>query len=602
MTADEIRKRYLKFFEERGHKIIEPSPLVLEEDPTTLFTSSGMQQLVPFLMGKKHPKGKRLVDSQPSFRAVDMDEVGDNRHTTFFEMLGNWSLGDYFKKEQLNWIWGFLTKELKLPKGRLYVSVFEGADGVPKDNESFEIWKDIGVPEDKIYFYGSDKNWWSRAGTPDQMPVGEIGGPDSEVFYEFEEVEHDKKYGDECHPNCECGRFLEIANSVFIQYRKGEEGKLVELPQKNVDFGGGLLRMAAAVKNDPDVFATDLFTPFIKGLEDLVGIKYGDSNKADERIRIVADHTRAALMILNEGVYPSNKLQGYILRRLIRRLVFHLKRLGDVSYEEFSGVAVDSFSKIYPKLLDNKNKIKTELFQEALKFERALKRGLKELEKALEEEKEITGVFAFDLYQNYGFPLELTLEILDEHGRKFTKEKKVVFEEEFEKHKEKSRQASDAQFSGGLADQKEDTVKLHTTTHLLHKALRAILGESAEQKGSNITSERLRFDFSHSKKLSEKEIKEVEDLINEQIKKALEVSLSKKSLDEALHEGALAFFGEKYADKVSVYTIGDPDGDWFSKEVCGGPHVSNTKEIGHVRIFKQKKIGANVVRIYARLE
>jgi alanyl-tRNA synthetase len=602
MTTDEIREKYLKFFEEKGHKRIDPSPLVLEEDPTTLFTSSGMQQLVPFLMGKDHPKGKRLVDSQPSFRAVDIDEVGDNRHTTFFEMLGNWSLGDYFKKEQLNWIWEFLTKELGLSPKRLYVTVFEGSHGVSKDKESAEIWKKIGLPEDKIFYYGADKNWWSRTGTPDQMPAGEIGGPDSEVFYEFEDVEHDKKFGEKCHPNCECGRFLEIANSVFIQYRKNEIGKLVELPQKNVDFGGGLIRMAAAANKNPDVFATDLLMPFIKGLEKLVDVKYGSLEKTDERIRIIADHTRAALMILNEGVYPSNKLQGYILRRLIRRSVFHLQRLKKTSFEKFAEMATDAFSKVYPKLSEKEGEIRAALAEEAVRFEKALEKGLKELEKKLKKGKEITGTFAFDLYQNHGFPLELTLEILNENDRSFTKQKKKTFEKEFEKHKEKSRQAVSTQFSGGLADEKEDTIKLHTATHLLHEALRRVLGETVEQKGSNITSERLRFDFSHKEKLPQEIIEKVERIINEQIKKGLEVSSERKTLDEALDEGALAFFGEKYGDKVNVYTVGDSDGDWFSKEVCGGPHVENTKDIGRVRIFKQEKIGANAVRVYARLE
>lgn len=602
MITDEIREKYLTFFEERGHKRIAPSPLVLEEDPTTLFTSSGMQQLVPYLMGEDHPEGKRLVDSQPSFRAVDIEEVGDNRHTTFFEMLGNWSLGDYFKKEQLNWIWEFLTKELGLPEEKLYVTVFEGSHGVPKDEESVKIWKEIGIPEEKIFYYGADKNWWSRTGTPDQMPTGEIGGPDSEVFYVFDDIEHDTEFGEECHPNCECGRFLEIANSVFMQYRKNSDGELVELPQKNVDFGGGLERMAAAVNDKPDIFTIDVFEPFINELGELVGVKYGKTDDIDERIRVIADHTRAALMILNEGVYPSNKLQGYILRRLIRRAVFHLQRLGEASYEEFAGMAVDTFSKVYPKLADKKEEIQASLAEEAARFEKALDKGLRELEKELESEKEITGTFAFDLYQNHGFPLELTLEILDEHGRSFTKEKRKTFEEEFEKHKEKSRQASTAQFSGGLADEKEDTIKLHTATHLLHEALRRVLGESVEQKGSNITSERLRFDFSHPEKLEDKQIEKVEKIMNEKTEEGLKVSSRETTLNAALDEGALAFFGEKYGDKVSVYTVGNPDGDWFSKEVCGGPHVSNTKEIGRVKIFKQKKIGANVVRVYARLD
>jgi alanyl-tRNA synthetase len=359
--------------------------------------------------------------------------------------------------------------------------------------------------------------------------------------------------------------------------------------------------MSAAVNEKPDIFSIDIFEAFIKGLEGMVGVKYGVEEQVDERIRVIADHTRAALMVLNEGVYPSNKLQGYILRRLIRRSVFHLRQLKEESYEKFADVAVSTFAESYPKLFKNEENIKTIFAEEAAKFEKALDKGLRELERKLEEE-EITGTFAFDLYQNHGFPLGLTLEILDERGSKFTKEKRKAFEDEFEKHKEKSRQGSVAQFKGGLADEKKDTVKLHTATHLLHESLRRVLGKTVEQKGSNITSERLRFDFSHTDKLKDGEIKKVEELINEKIKEGLNVSSRETTLDAALDEGALAFFGEKYGDTVNVYTIGDPDGEWFSKEVCGGPHVSNTSQIGRVKISKQKKIGANIVRVYARLE
>jgi len=596
MDSREIREKYLNFFKKKGHVEIAPSPLVLENDPTTLFTSSGMQQLVPYLKGElSHPAGVRLVDVQPSVRMQDLDEVADNRHFSFFEMLGNWSLGDYFKKEQLPWIWEFFTKELGLDSKRLYVSVFEGTSNVPKDTESYEIWRKLGISKERIHFYGSDKNWWSRSGGPDKMPAGEIGGPDSEIFYEFD-IPHDPAYGAFCHPNCDCGKFLEIGNSVFMQYEKLKSKKLKELPQKNVDFGGGLERIAAAVNNDPDVFHIDLFLGIIKRIEEEVGINYGRNLEKDRSFRIIADHLRASCNLLAEEVFPSNKLHGYALRRLVRRAMFHFHLLGS----GISGGAVSHVSEDlrghYPGINKNWKFIEENLTAEAIRFESALKRGLAKLTKAVSDGIAIDGEFAFDLYQTEGFPLELTMEIMKQNGTIFNLKEKNVFEAEFKKHKSLSRTTSAGIFKGGLAEKGEVVTKFHTVTHLLHAALREVLGEHVSQKGSHITQERLRFDFSYQEKLTEIELEEVEKLINQKVREDLDVSFEEKSLDEAVKEGALHFFGEKYGEKVKVYKIGS-----FSMEICGGPHVTNTARIGRVKIIKQEKIGLGVIRIYARL-
>lgn len=602
MTTSEIRKKYLDFFKKKGHIEITPSPLVIESDPTTLFASSGMQPLIPYLKGEKHQQGTRLVDSQPSLRLQDIEEVGDNRHTTFFEMLGNWSLGDYFKKEQLGWIWEFITKELRINPERLHVTVFEGDAGVPKDTESFEIWKSLGLPESHIHFYGPEKNWWSRAGTPSEMPSGEIGGPDSEIFYEFEEVAHDPKFGKFCHPNCDCGKFLEIGNSVFMQYEKTKDGKLTELPQKNVDFGGGLERTAAALIDSPDIFRIDVFSGITEALGREVGMVYGADEEKDKSFRIVADHLRAACNLLAEGVIPGNKLHGYVLRRLIRRTMFHFHLLGSgISGSAVSHIAED-LRKFYPNVDKNWQLIEENLTAEATKFEKALGRGLAKLTSIVSGGTKIDGKIAFDLYQTEGFPLELTIEILKQNGIVFSTEEKNDFEAEFEKHKESSRSASAGMFKGGLAEASEITTKLHTATHLLHAALRRILGEHVGQKGSHITGERLRFDFSHPQKLTDEEIKKVEDLVNLKIKETLPVTLEEMGLEAAKSAGAIYFFAEKYGDKVKVYTIGEPGGAWFSKEVCGGPHVANTGELEGVKIIKQEKIGSGVIRVYATLK
>ncbi|MBI3956112.1 alanine--tRNA ligase [Candidatus Gottesmanbacteria bacterium] len=566
MKSAEVRRKFIEFFKARGHVEIPSAPLVPENDPTTLFTSSGMQPLVPYLLGEPHPLGTRIVDSQKCFRAQDIDEVGNNRHTTFFEMLGNWSLGDYFKNEQLPWIWEFLTKELGLPKERLYVSVLKG------DEESVNIWKGLGVPKEKIFSYGVDKNWWSRAGEPDKMPEGEPGGPDSEVFYEFTQVKHDPKFGKQCHPNCDCGRFMEIANSVFMQYRKLGDGSLEELPKKNVDFGGGLERMTAAVNDNPDVFQTDLFTPLMAAL--------GTSGDVRAR-RIVTDHIKAAVMMMADGVVPSNKMQGYVLRRLIRRAMVKMQQLGGHVSDEMIHAVVETYGGTeYFKTVGIRF-IKQTIAEEDEKFGKTLREGMKNVE----------NVSPFDLYQTYGFPIEVTEELYQEKGLRLDREQ---FEKEKEKHQELSRTAAAGMFKGGLADKSGATTKLHTATHLLHAALRQILGPHVQQKGSNITAERLRFDFSHPAKLTPEELDKIAVLVNENIKADLQVTIEVMSYDEAIKVGALAFFGERYPEKVKVYTMGA-----FSREICGGPHVTNTGVLGSFQIIKEESAGSGVRRIYA---
>lgn len=442
MNSNEIRKAYLDFFKSKEHVEITPSPLVLENDPTTLFTSAGMQQLVPYFSGKKHSGGKRLVDSQPSFRAVDIDEIGDASHTTFFEMLGNWSLGDYFKKEEIPWLWEFLTGKLALPPEKLYITVFEGNASVSKDTESVEIWKNLGIPEEKIFYYGVDHNWWSRTGTPEQMPPDEIGGPSTEVFYRFDSIEHNPKYGKLCHPNCECGRFLEIANSVFIQYRKTKSGSLEELPQKNVDFGGGLERIAAAVADKPDVFTIDLIFPLIQKIEKETKIGYGSNPEKDRSFRIIADHVKASANLLAEGIFPSNKLQGYIIRRLIRRAMFHLHLLGAGLSGSSLSLIAEEIKDDYLKVSENWEFISEQFLGEGKKFSNALKRGLEKLRKIIETKGSLGGEEAFDLYQSEGFPLELTIEILRESKVEFSEKEKEIFESKLQEHKGLSKEKS----------------------------------------------------------------------------------------------------------------------------------------------------------------
>jgi len=600
MKASVVRAKYIEFFKEhpRNHKVIPSTSLVPENDPSTLFVGSGMQPLIPYLLGEKHPLGNRLVDSQKAFRSQDIEEIGDNRHTTFFEMLGNWSLGDYFKKEQLNWFFEFLTKILKLDPNKLYVSVFAGNEIVPKDNESIEIWKEIFKSVDieantgeRIFTYDVSKNWWSRSGVPANMPAFEPGGPDSEVFYEFSQVEHDPKFGEKCHPNCDCGRFLEIGNSVFMQYQKQSDGTFRELPQKNVDFGGGLERLAAATQDEPDIFKIDLYWPIIEKIEEETEKSY-EVEEHKSAIRIIADHIKAATFLIADGVFPSNKEGGYILRRLLRRsaVKMHMLRGGFEPVPNFSSL-VKEIIKMYKDIyFDNPamaEQISVVIETEMSKFAKSLGKGLKMLENIQKPD----GKTAFDLYQSYGFPWEITSEILTQKGIKIDR---AEFEKEFKKHQDLSRSTSSGMFRGGLADHSEKVVKLHTATHLLQQALRDVLGNHVRQKGSHITSERLRFDFTHPNELSNKEKEEIEDILNEKIQRDLKVNMKIIPFKEAVNEGALFVEGEKYPEKVKVYSINS-----YSKEVCGGPHVETTKSLGYFKIIKEESLGSGIRRIYA---
>jgi len=580
MRAKELKEKYLDFFKERGHAVIPSASLIPENDPSALFTSAGMHPLVPYLLGEPHPEGKRLVNFQRCLRTGDIDEVGDTNHHTFFEMLGNWSLGDYWKKEQIEWSYEFLVKELGLEPKRLWVTCFAGDRDAPRDTESADVWKSLGIPDERILFYGKKNNWWG--------PAGETGpaGPDTEIFYDTT----GKSHGPNCRPEDNCDRFFEIWNDVFMQYNKTKEGKYESLKQKNVDTGMGVDRTTAVLSGlDDDYKVPDLWGNILTAIEESTKTKYKGNEKAH---RVIADHVRAATFVIQDGVTPSNKERGYVLRRLIRRAARFGRVLG-VDKPFLSGIAdavIKTYEDEYSELKNKSGEIQKVLEEEEEKFLSTLAKGLREIEKL----GKLDGKKAFFLYETYGFPLELTEEIAKEKEQKVDKE---VFEKEFEKHKKKSRTASAGMFKGGLADHSEEVKKLHTATHLLHAALRKVLGEHVEQKGSNITAERLRFDFSHNKRLSDEEIEKIENLVNRQIEKDLTVNYETKTLKEALDEGAVAFFGERYGEKVKVYTIGS-----FSREVCGGPHVASTGKIGRVRIKKQRKIGAGLLRIYAKVE
>jgi alanyl-tRNA synthetase len=608
MTINEIRARYLAFMEKRGHALIPSASLVPEGDATTLFTSAGMQPMMPYLLGQKHPLGTRLTDSQKCFRSQDIDEVGDNRHTTFFEMLGNWSLGDYFKEKQLDWLFTFLTHPedgLGLDPHKLYVTVFEGGSGVPKDEDAIKIWQalfakaGINTKEgDHIFAYPAKKNWWSRSGTPENMPAGEPGGPDSEVFYDFGAElklhENSPFKKDECYPNCDCGRFLEIGNSVFMQYLKKEDGSLEVLPHKNIDFGGGLTRLEAASNNDPDMFKISSLYPLIQEVEIISGKSYSDPVNQPS-MRIVADHLTAATFLIKDGVFPANKAQGYVLRRLLRRAAVKLYFLtGNLETLEklasLSTLVAQFYSPLYFDVKKDTPPIFETIRSEIKKFGVSLDKGVKELEK----NPHIDGKTAFDLYQNYGFPLEITTEILSQMNIHIDTKQ---FETEFEKHKELSRTSSSGMFKSGLADHSQTVTGYHTATHLLHAALRQILGNHVTQKGSNITAERLRFDFSHPEKLTDDQLQLTEDLINQQIVSKLPVTRTEMPKDQAIASGAMALFGQKYPDIVSVYAIGDPKNP-FSKEICTGPHVTNTGELAKIKVVKQESLGSGTRRIY----
>ncbi len=513
-------------------------------------------------------------------------------------MLGNWSLGDYFKEEQIEWIWNFFTESLQLPKGKLYVTVFAGTKTLPKDSGAASIWKKLGIPDNHIFYYGPEKNWWSRAGIPEKMPAGEPGGPDSEIFFEFTNIMHNPIYGSKCHPNCDCGRFLEIGNCVFMQYQKQKDGTFKELPQMNVDFGGGLERMVMAIENKNDMFMSHLYQPLIAEIEILTAQKYKDDNQK-RLMRIISDHLKASVFLIKDGVLPSNKEQGYVLRRLLRRSAVKMYQLtGKTKQYDFSNIVkavLTMYENIYFQLKKDFEHTNQIINDEMSRFNNTLDRGLKEVSKV----NKVTGKLAFYFYQSYGFPLELTEELFREKNQLINKEE---FYKEFNLHKELSRKSAVGKFKGGLADHSEQTLKYHTATHLLHQSLFDVLGNDVRQEGSNITVDRLRFDFYSAKKPEKKDIEKAAKIINTKIAEKLPVTYKIIPKKEALKIGARSFFKEKYPEMVKVYFVGDSSSPQaaYSKEFCGGPHVTNTKEIGNIEIFKFEKIGSNLYRVYAR--
>ncbi|WP_445435859.1 alanine--tRNA ligase [Candidatus Borreliella tachyglossi] len=591
MKLDELRKRYIEFFKSKGHCEISGKSLIPDNDSTVLFNTAGMQPLVPYLLGEVHPSGNILVDVQKCLRTGDIDEVGDLRHLTFFEMLGNWSLGGYFKELSVKYSFEFLTSPsyLNISKDRLYVSVFEGEEGIPRDDETASVWKSLGIPSDRIFYLSREHNFWG--------PVGNVGpcGPDTEIFVDIGR----EKCSLECDITCSCGKYFEIWNNVFMQYRKDEYGNYKELNRKCVDTGMGIERTITFLQGKSSVYDTDAFKPIIDRIEKIAGKIYGQDLADDRAIRIIADHIKASCFILadNLAVLPSNIGQGYVLRRIIRRAIRYAKKLGIESH--FLADLVDSVEEIYKsfykELTEKKDFIKTELNVEEEKFFKTLRHGEQEFIRLIQKlsSKVIPGEISFKLYDTYGFPYEITEELASEHG--FSVDK-ISFEDHFRKHQEISKKGGDKIFKGGLADSTYETTKLHTATHLLHKALQLVLGEHVRQRGSNITAERLRFDFSHPHKMTEDEIRKVESIVNSQIKSKLSVEKSIMSLDEAMAKGAMALFGERYDDIVSVYEI-----DGFSIEVCGGPHVRNTSELGTFKIQKEQASSSGIRRIKAIL-
>jgi alanyl-tRNA synthetase len=620
MTHSQIREKFLKFFESRGHKIV-PSSSLLPTDPSVLFTTAGMQPMIPYLLGKVHPAGKRVANSQKCFRAQDIEEVGDNRHTTFFEMLGNWSFGDYFKKEQLNWIFNFLINEIKINPQNLYVTVFSGNDQIPRDTESVQIWKELfkkvgieavdlenseqeGVRDGRIFYYGDKKNWWSLSGTPEEMAVEQPGGPDSEMFYDFGDTgQHDPKiYGRVCHVNCDCGRFLEIGNNVFMEYQKENDGSFKLLPQKNIDFGGGLERMTAASQNQPDIFLTDSFWSIIEKLEEISNKKYEGDTKRN--FRIIADHIKAAIILIADGATPSNKLQGYIVRRLIRRAMRYARLLDEQKIVPLFMAAGDAVISMYSNLDRDGNTIMRVLLDEVGRFSKTLNAGLKEIAKI----EELNAKNAFNLYETFGYPFEMIEEIARERGQKV---EYGEFRKEFEKHQEISRAGAEKKFGGhgmkegdltaGDAEEMKKKTRLHTATHVVVAALEKVLGQKLPQTGSDITAERLRFDFNFPRKMTLEELKKAEDMSNDVVAKDLPVTFEEVDVEEAFKSGATGAFKHKYSNRVKVYSIGQP-GSYFSRELCGGPHVSHTGEIGHIKIVKEESVSGGNRRIRATVE
>ena len=625
MNAQEIRKKYLEFCQRNGHAIIERAPLILHNDPTTLFTGSGMQPLLPYLLGQDHPQGTKLADSQTCLRAQDIEDVGDNRHTTFFEMLGNWSMGEYFKRQQIEWFFEFLTEIVGLDPHKIYVSCFIGDDknNIPRDDEAAQIWQEVfakkgieakiveldsaengdklGMQGGRIFFYNDKENWWSRGGGIDSTPIGDPCGPDSEVFYDFGEQHHDASFG-QAHPASDSGRFMEIGNQVFMQYRRLDDGSFEPLKRKNVDFGGGLERVAAAAIDSPDVFKISLLQPIIKKLESLSGKEYSTHTAS---MRVIADHLRAAVFLAVDGCMPSNKEQGYVMRRLLRRAIRYSFDLGIEQnfLEEVVPVIADLYEADFPEVKENREQIVAVLVKEEKAFRQTLRKGLRQMQQYIDDG--LTGEELFTLYDTFGFPVELSTEEAYKQGIDLSENWRTEFDAKMDEQRQRSKTARKGQFSGGLEGHDPIHLKYHTATHLLGAALRKVLNApDLQQHGSNITSERLRFDFNHDK-LTPEEKQAVEDQVNAWIDADLPVSFAVYPTDEALKMGAIGAFGERYGDKVKVYSIGEGD-NAISFEVCGGPHVEHTGTLAEggkrFKINKEESSSAGIRRIKAVLK
>ena len=590
MTSGELRSMWLNFFKSKGHAVIPSASVIPENDPTVLFTTAGMHPLVPYLLGSKHPAGTRLTDVQKCIRTGDIDEVGDASHLTFFEMLGNWSLGDYFKKEMIAWSWEFLTSPeyLGLDKDKLAFTVFEGEGDIPRDDEAANYWMENGVKKENIYFLPREHNWWG--------PAGQTGpcGPDTEMFI----IKDQPPCGPDCSPACSCGRFLEIWNDVFMQYNKTADGQYVPMAKKNVDTGMGLERTVCTLNGCKTVYETDAFTNIIAKISELSGKHYDDDEATTKAFRIVADHLRTSTFIMGDprGVSPSNVDQGYVLRRLIRRAVRFGMELGmpEGFTAEIGKVVINQYAEIYPELKQNENFVLEQFKLEETRFARTLRQGEREFEKAVSrmgENKVIDGVVAFNLYATYGFPIEMTRELAKEHGLTVDE---AGFEKHFAEHQKSSHAGAEQRFKGGLADSSAQSARLHTATHLLHAALRRVLGDEVAQKGSNITPERLRFDFSFGRKVTKDELAQVEALVNEWIKADVPVVMTETTVEDAKKEGAIGLFESKYGERVRMYTMGE-----YSKEICGGPHASHTGELVSFKILKEESSSAGVRRIKA---
>lgn len=625
MNTQEIRNSYLEFFKERGHAVVKRAPLVLKDDPSTLFTGSGMQPMIPYLLGEPHPKGSRITDSQTCLRAQDIEDIGDNRHTTFFEMLGNWSMGDYFKEQQIEWMFEWLSEVVQLDMSRVYVTTFIGAPeyGIEKDIEAAAIWKrlfearglssgeaEIGSEEDgykrgikdgeRIFYYDGSKNWWSRNGSPETTPVGDPCGPDSEMFYDFG-TPHDPSYGEFCHPNCDCGRFMEIGNNVFMAYRKVAEGKFEPLERPNIDHGSGLERIAAAKINNPDVFKISLMWPVIEKIEELSGKSY-ESNTSS--MRVIADHLRAATFLAVDGCVPANKEQGYVMRRLLRRAIRFAFDLGVEQnfLEQVVPVVVDMYAPDYPEVAEKRHEVVAVLTKEEKVFRQTLRKGLQQLGKSATDG--LTGAELFTLYDTYGFPVELSTEEVFRQNIKLSENWRQEFDAKMAEQRARSQTATKGTFKGGLGGQTLEHKKLHTANHLMYAALKKVVGEHVTQHGSNITEERLRFDFNNDGKVSRDQLDQVENLVNQWISQDLPVSFKEYPTAEAFAMGAIGAFGDRYGDVVKVYQMGEGD-NRVSFEICGGPHVDHTGQLAEgnktFKITKEEASSAGIRRVKGTL-